>query len=304
MEKIYLIQNSWLEWLASYRNESLDHFFRFLNFFDTNYFYFLLIPVIWVGFSWRWGIRLFFFFIIAGFLSYFCKALFGQPRPYVYLPYIELIPLRSFGFPSGGAQNSLILGGLLIYYWRKKGGVILGLSYFLLISFSRLYLGVHYFSDVLGGWLLGALLLFLFLRYGENLENWLRGKSYPSLMAISILVPMIGIILIPSLKVIFLMIGTIVVGLSGLAASYWHLHLQPAKNIREGIQRGVIVILGGVILLLLEMIILDKKVQSFIMPIFLGLWLTIGSSLACLALVPKTARDGGTKERKRKINRW
>lgn len=70
-------------------------------------------------------------------------------------------------FPSGHATAAVALFGFIIYFlwnnlksdfWRKFFFVS-GLILILLIGFSRLYLGVHYLSDVLGGFLVGAVWL-------------------------------------------------------------------------------------------------------------------------------------------------
>jgi membrane-associated phospholipid phosphatase len=65
----------------------------------------------------------------------------------------------SYSFPSGHATMSLICYGMLAYYavltlrtWRAKTAVVFGAALLVLLTdFSRLYLGVHYFSDVVGG---------------------------------------------------------------------------------------------------------------------------------------------------------
>jgi hypothetical protein len=65
----------------------------------------------------------------------------------------------SFGLPSGHAQNAVaIWGGLALWLKNRWGWVISGVI-ILLISLSRLYLGVHFPTDVLGGWILGGLLI-------------------------------------------------------------------------------------------------------------------------------------------------
>jgi len=75
------------------------------------------------------------------------------------------VPIDSFSFPSGHAMLSAItyltIGALLARSERRKAhkGYIVGLAIVLtlLIGSSRLYLGVHYPTDVLAGWSIGAL---------------------------------------------------------------------------------------------------------------------------------------------------
>jgi undecaprenyl-diphosphatase len=69
-----------------------------------------------------------------------------------------------FGFISSHAANAFAVA-LFIFLLMRKSGLLFTLSLFLyaiLTSYSRIYLGVHYPSDILGGALLGTLLAFLF----------------------------------------------------------------------------------------------------------------------------------------------
>lgn len=74
---------------------------------------------------------------------------------------------NTFSFPSGHALIVAAFYGFLIYYFwhnaKNKAQKYLclsaGLALILLIGISRLYLGVHYFSDIIGGYLLGAIWL-------------------------------------------------------------------------------------------------------------------------------------------------
>jgi membrane-associated phospholipid phosphatase len=107
------------------------------------------------------------------------KALFARPRPYVEQP---LLLETYYSFPSGHAMEAVVLYGMLAYFavlalrtWRAHAAIIVGTSLLvLLISFSRLYLGVHYFSDVVAGlaaggvWLSTCITVMEFVRRGKQ----------------------------------------------------------------------------------------------------------------------------------------
>lgn len=89
------------------------------------------------------------------------KMLFHRGRPETAT---EFITRQSWSFPSGHAMNSMVCYGFLAFLllqhvqgrWRRAGVVIGAALLIGLIGFSRLYLGVHYLSDVGGGWIAGA----------------------------------------------------------------------------------------------------------------------------------------------------
>lgn len=84
------------------------------------------------------------------------KPLFGRLRP-VWLPEaLVFVPVNDYSFPSGHATFSFTMATLLSAYepgW-KTGLYTLAI----LISFSRIYLGVHYPLDVIAGGILGTLI--------------------------------------------------------------------------------------------------------------------------------------------------
>ena len=89
------------------------------------------------------------------------KQLYARPRPNV-VPH--LVDVTSSSFPSGHATDSAIvyltLAALLARNVQQRGvrAYIIGFAILLtlLIGVSRVYLGVHYPSDVVGGWTIGA----------------------------------------------------------------------------------------------------------------------------------------------------
>lgn len=98
----------------------------------------------------------------------FLKNLVARVRPYNAIE--GLVPIikkpSEFSFPSGHAGSSFASACVLYRKLPKKSGVLL-LILAVLISFSRLYVGVHYPTDVLAGAFTGAICSYL----GEGLVN-------------------------------------------------------------------------------------------------------------------------------------
>ena len=104
------------------------------------------------------------------------KDIFGRPRPAA-----PLIKVVGFSFPSGHAAIGLVLYGLLGYIvWRHLPGkpwaraVVVIVTAFLIVAtgFSRVFLGVHYPSDVFAGWAAGIFILIGSILLLESHPEW------------------------------------------------------------------------------------------------------------------------------------
>jgi undecaprenyl-diphosphatase len=93
-------------------------------------------------------------------LNELLKRLYHRARPDIH----RIVQEQGFSFPSGHSMAAFTLYAILIFIlWRhipKRGGritlIVIGLSMILCIGLSRIYLGVHYPSDVLGGYWVSA----------------------------------------------------------------------------------------------------------------------------------------------------
>ena len=107
--------------------------------------------------------------ILVFLLNYVLKILFSRNRP----ADINLIVETGFSFPSGHAMMSLGIYGFLIYLLllsdKNKISKIIGTCFLILLIFligiSRIYLGVHYATDVIAGFVISASYLLLFIRF-------------------------------------------------------------------------------------------------------------------------------------------
>lgn len=90
------------------------------------------------------------------------KLAFARPRPMLWQ---RLIEETSYGLPSGHALGSLVLYGFIAYVFadrhplHKRAIYSITILIIILIGLSRLYLGVHYPSDILAGYAIGILWL-------------------------------------------------------------------------------------------------------------------------------------------------
>lgn len=112
------------------------------------------------------------------------KNVFYRRRPYFDHAGIEIlkpvdasadiydISAQGYSFPSGHSSNSTILYSSLAMY-KKKNKVLLTIAFVIpfLVGLSRVLLGAHYVTDVLGGWLLGAAVMFLFSYLQTHVKN-------------------------------------------------------------------------------------------------------------------------------------
>ncbi len=89
-------------------------------------------------------------------LNTLLKELFARPRPNVFKP---ITVARSYSFPSGHTSTAIAFYGLVaVLLWRSRhrGWALLSGLWVLAVAFSRVYLGVHYPSDVLAALALGV----------------------------------------------------------------------------------------------------------------------------------------------------
>ena len=96
---------------------------------------------------------------VAWVLAYILKFLFSFPRPFEILSGVKsLFPETGFSFPSGHATFFMALA-FSIFFMHKKAGYIFML-FALLIGLARIAGGVHFPIDILGGFVLGAVVAY------------------------------------------------------------------------------------------------------------------------------------------------
>jgi membrane-associated phospholipid phosphatase len=148
------------------------------SFFGTENFFLLLLPALYWCMEGGIGLRVGIILLLSASVNDAVKMVFHGPRPYWYsTDVIRYASETSFGVPSGHAQIAFGVWGMLAASIRKWWGWPIAILIIVMIGISRLYLGVHFPHDVILGWLIGALLLWLVLRFWKPVTAWLKKMS-------------------------------------------------------------------------------------------------------------------------------
>jgi undecaprenyl-diphosphatase len=111
--------------------------------------------------------------VVGVILNNVLKLIIRRPRP---TETMLLTYESSYSFPSGHSMMSMIFYGLIIYYvikfinkkWLRNSLVTLLSLIIFSVGLSRIYLGVHYATDVIAGFIIGAVYLYIFTRIAEK----------------------------------------------------------------------------------------------------------------------------------------
>lgn len=175
-----------IRFIQKFHPPFFEQFIKFLNYFDRQEFFFILIPIIWILYGHKNGLKLFYILTLSNVSNHFLKAFFSLPRPYQIDPKVAILKVDGFGFPSGAAQTAILIAGLLVTYWKSSWKWPIAITYVLLISFSRIYLGVHFPIDILGGWIAGFLLLVVYFYLFPKIEEMFKTQTNLKILIITI----------------------------------------------------------------------------------------------------------------------
>ena len=170
----FLFEFSWNQLLRDILPNT-EHFWRIITEFGGTLIYLGVFFIIFWGISKEVGKSLLTIYVISNFINFYAKAIIANNRP----PESDwlLISASHLSTPSGHAMSSTVFWGYLAIVIKKLWIWISFIILIILIGISRMYLGVHWFGDILTGWLFGIAILSLMVLFKEPLNSFLSERE-------------------------------------------------------------------------------------------------------------------------------
>lgn len=273
-------------WIQQYRSPVADKFMQHTTDLGGKYYIYFLPFLLWC-LNFHFMVRVFSLVLLSFFINISFKDGLALPRPFDVDPAITPDREWGYGMPSGHSQNSALLWVMLAINVGKRWFWIMALSIVYLIGFSRVYFGLHFPGDILGGWVLAAVLLWINYLWGDRFLQWLNKQTIGFLIG-SLWLLLTGLYLHYRGVDMPIMAGIIAISLgfgTGYMITSRFLHYNGYGNIWQRLLRSAV----GLIILFFYLKATKNffpEVQNgeyyrnmFIVNTITGLWLTLGTPM-------------------------
>jgi hypothetical protein len=186
-----------LEKIADNRSGPLTSFFKIFSFLGSEEAYILIVIAFYWLYKKSFGLRIALVLLFSSLLNHILKISIRNPRPFVTdgtsVPSEWAISgeaaeetVLQFSTPSGHAQGAASFWSYFYLKVTSKKILIISITLILLIGLSRPYLGVHFFEDILIGWIVGLLFTYAVVKKESDIEKF--WNKYSDLMKLTIVV--------------------------------------------------------------------------------------------------------------------
>ncbi|BCC64619.1 hypothetical protein BCJMU51_2158 [Bacillus cereus] len=162
-----------LEWMTSLEGSVLTAFLKLVSIIANETLYLIVISISYWCVSKRKAFHMIVMLCFSGYIGIMVKEFMKIPRPYTY-DGIEALYEKSaagYSFPSTHVQLSTTFWGSFMILCKKRIVWIIGIIFIILVAISRLYLRVHWLSDIIGAVLFSVIVVYLYTKVTMELSD-------------------------------------------------------------------------------------------------------------------------------------
>jgi len=279
------------------RSPLLDAVMRGLTFMGDEQFFLLFLPLLLWSVDAALAARLAVILLISIVVNGVVKDALMQPRPAALDPALALATAEGYGLPSGHTQSAVVIWGSIAAWTRQRWVKVAAFTLAALIGLSRVYLGVHFPTDVAAGWLIGAVLLILYRRALPGILRFATALPTAVQIAAIVGIPALIAALYPSKDSVGAMGALAGVGL-GLFLAARNMGVAVDSSVARRALRFIVAAPVALLIYASLRAILPGETSAWYLPFrfarygAVGLWLGLGAPwlFALLRLRPRAAR--------------
>lgn len=263
-----------LQFLQEIRNPFLTSIMEAITFMAESLFIVLVIALLYWCVDKKRSIKLGWIVLFSSVINGVVKNIVKMPRPFergVVTP-IRVETATSYSFPSGHTQIATSFWGGAMCILRSSGVTILGTVLILFTAFTRLYLGVHWPMDVIGGIILGILCVLI----GDKLLDAKKGFTKYHVIFVSI-VAVLGMIL-PIEADLAKAIGALFGMVLGSYLEKKYVNFKEKQKLKNQLIKIAIGIIGtGILYVGLKILLPNMNIGYMIRYAAVLLWIVVGA---------------------------
>ncbi|MGV8983052.1 phosphatase PAP2 family protein [Clostridium sp.] len=264
-----------IKFIQSITSPFLDVFFQIVTMTGEEYFYIIAAAIIFWCVNKKFGYKLGFALLTGTIVNTVLKNLVNASRP------IGVSGIRSLrvqtatgqSFPSGHTQGASTFWVSWMIQLKRKWIYVVGTAAIALVAYSRMYLGVHYPIDVIGGIVIGTIWVFI----SNYIFDYAESTKKAWILMIIIVPMLIGMIFLRE-KTYYTISGTVL----GFFIGYVLESKYVQYDVRNTKIKQLIKLLAGLIVLItlkttLKQVLPLSIFSDFFRYFVVGLWITIGA---------------------------
>ncbi|AXO98281.1 phosphatase PAP2 family protein [Bacillus anthracis] len=249
---MFNIDMLFLEWMTSLEGSVRTAFLKLVSIIANETLYLIVISISYWCVSKRKAFHMIVMLCFSGYIGIMVKEFMKIPRPYTY-DGIEALYEKSaagYSFPSTHVQLSTTFWGSFMILCKKRIVWIIGIIFIILVAISRLYLRVHWLSDIIGAVLFSVIVVYLYTKVTMELSD----KKFILLQRIILAVSIIMYVMISqvdNLKLLGVLTGSTI----GIMLDNHFINMNESNDFKMQVVKTV---LGLSIMLIMQFIL--KKV--------------------------------------------